>query len=114
MGLSRILCRGRFDIHARKLSGKNWRLGAVSPGVRYRLQGSVRRDGDTVEVNPQLISTETGAHLWGDRFDGGISKLGKLQFEVVVRLAHSLEVELVRGEGLRALRERPNIRRPRI
>jgi hypothetical protein len=33
-------------------------------GVRYVLEGSVRRDGETVEVNAQLISTETGAHVW--------------------------------------------------
>jgi TolB-like protein/Flp pilus assembly protein TadD len=77
-------------------------------GVRYLLEGSVRRDSDTVEVNAQLISTETGAHVWADRFNDEIGKLGKLQFEVVARLAHSLKVELVRAEGLRALRERPN------
>jgi adenylate cyclase len=39
-------------------------------GVRYLLEGSVRRLGDKVEVNAQLISTETGAHAWADRFDG--------------------------------------------
>jgi TolB-like protein len=39
-------------------------------GVRYLLEGSVRRLGEKVEVNAQLISTETGAHVWADRFDG--------------------------------------------
>ena len=45
-------------------------------GVRYVLEGSVRRLGDKITVNAQLISTETGAHVWADRFDGERSKLG--------------------------------------
>jgi class 3 adenylate cyclase/TolB-like protein/Tfp pilus assembly protein PilF len=77
-------------------------------GVRYLLEGSVRRVGETVEVNAQLISTETGAHVWADRFEGERSSLGKLQFEVVARLAISLGAELTKAEALRAARERPN------
>ena len=76
-------------------------------GVRYVLEGSVRRLGDKVEVNAQLISTETGAHVWAERFEGENSKLGELQLEVVSRLANSLGVELVNAEALRAARERP-------
>ena len=77
-------------------------------GVRYVVEGSVRRVGETVTVNAQLISTETGAHVWADRFEGERSKLGKLQFEVVARLANSLGAELIKAEALRAARERPN------
>jgi class 3 adenylate cyclase/TolB-like protein len=77
-------------------------------GVRYALEGSVGRTGETVEVNAQLISTETGAHVWADRFEGDSSNLGKLQLEIVARLARSLDVELTRAESLRAMRERPN------
>jgi class 3 adenylate cyclase/TolB-like protein len=77
-------------------------------GVRYVLEGSVRRVGETITVNAQLISTETGAHVWADRFDGERSKLGELQVEFVSRLANSLGVELVKAEALRAMRERPN------
>jgi tetratricopeptide (TPR) repeat protein len=77
-------------------------------GVRYALEGSVRRVGETVEVNAQLISTETGAHVWADRFDGERSKLGELQVEVVSRLANSLGWELIKAESLRAMRERPS------
>jgi TolB-like protein/class 3 adenylate cyclase len=77
-------------------------------GVRYLLEGSVRRLGDKVEVNAQLISTETGAHVWADRFDGDRSNLGQLQFDIVSRLANSLGVELVRAEALHAARERPS------
>ena len=77
-------------------------------GVRYVLEGSVRRVGETITVNAQLISTETGAHVWADRFDGERGKLGELQVDFVARLANSLGVELVRAEALRAMRERPN------
>ena len=77
-------------------------------GVRYVLEGSVRRVVDKVEINAQLISTETGAQVWADRFEGDRSSLGKLQFEVVARLANSLGAELVKAEALRAKRERPN------
>jgi TolB-like protein len=77
-------------------------------GVRYVLEGSVRRVGETVTINAQLISTETGAHVWADRFDGERSKLGELQVEAVSRLANSLGVELVKAEALRAMRERPS------
>jgi TolB-like protein/Flp pilus assembly protein TadD len=76
-------------------------------GVRYLLEGSVRRTGETIEVNAQLVSTETGAHVWADRFEGERRDLGKLQFEVVARIAHSLGEELVKAESLQAIRERP-------
>jgi TolB-like protein/class 3 adenylate cyclase len=75
-------------------------------GVRYALEGSVRRTGEDVTVNAQLISTENGAHVWAERFEG--DQLGQLQVEVVARLANALDVALVRAEALRAIRERPN------
>ena len=75
-------------------------------GVRYALEGSVRRIGDNVTVNAQLISTETGAHVWADRFEGDRSRLGQLQVEFVSRLANSVGAELVKAEALRSLRER--------
>jgi adenylate cyclase len=77
-------------------------------GVRYVLEGSVRRVGENITLNAQLISTETGAHVWADRFDGERSKLGQLQVEFVARLARSLDMELVKAESLRAMRERPD------
>jgi tetratricopeptide (TPR) repeat protein len=77
-------------------------------GVRYLLEGSVRRAGETITLNAQLISTETGAQVWADRFDGERSKLGELQVEAVSRLANSLGVELVKAEALRSIRERPS------
>ena len=77
-------------------------------GVKYLLEGSVRRLGETITINAQLISTETGAHVWADRFEGERGKLGALQVEAVSRLANSLGVELAKAEALRAKRERPS------
>jgi adenylate cyclase len=77
-------------------------------GVRYALEGSVHRLNDKITVNAQLTSTETGAHVWADRFDGERNRFGDLQVEFVARLANSLGVELVRAESLRAMRIRPN------
>jgi adenylate cyclase len=76
-------------------------------GVRYVLEGGVRRLGEKIEINAQLISTETGAHVWADRFEGDKNDLGKLQFDVVARLAYGLGLEIKRAEALRATRERP-------
>jgi adenylate cyclase len=61
-------------------------------GVRYALEGSVRRAGETITVNAQLISTETGADVWADRLEGERSRLAELQSEIVSRLAKSLNV----------------------
>ena len=77
-------------------------------GVRYLLEGSVRRSGDKVAVNAQLVSIETGAHIWADRFEGERANLGQLQFDIVARLANSLGVELIKAESLRAMRDRPD------
>jgi adenylate cyclase len=77
-------------------------------GVRYVLEGSVRRVGETITINAQLIAAENGAQVWADRFEGDRSKLGELQVDVVARLSNSLGVELVKAEALRAIRERPS------
>jgi tetratricopeptide (TPR) repeat protein len=76
-------------------------------GVRYALEGSVRRVGETITINAQLVSTETGAHIWADRFEGERSQLGSLQVQAVSRIANALGVELANAESLRAMRERP-------
>jgi adenylate cyclase len=76
-------------------------------GVRYALEGSVRRVGETITINAQLISTETGAHIWAERFEGARANLGQLQVDVVARIANALGAELTRAESLRALREHP-------
>jgi adenylate cyclase len=64
-------------------------------GVRYILEGSIRRTGDQVRVNVQLIDAENGAHLWADRFDTSRADLDQAQDEIIGRLAHTLNRELV-------------------
>ena len=75
-------------------------------GVRYVLEGSVQRDQNRVRVNAQLIDTESGAHLWADRFEEDVSDLFKLQDQVVARLANSLGYELIKAEAEKASRSK--------
>ena len=76
-------------------------------GVRYVLEGSVRRIGDTLRVNVQLVSAETGAHLWSDRFDEAISQLAAGQQQIIARMQDTIGVSVVDIEAARSLRERP-------
>jgi TolB-like protein len=69
--------------------------------VRYVLEGSVRRSGNQVRVNAQLIEAESDTHLWTERFDGEMSDLFALQDEVVSRIAIALNLELPRAEAAR-------------
>jgi adenylate cyclase len=69
--------------------------------VRYVLEGSVRRSGDQVRVNVQLIDAERDAHLWADRFDGETGDLFALQDEITSRIAVALNLELVDAEAAR-------------
>jgi tetratricopeptide (TPR) repeat protein len=77
-------------------------------GVRYTLEGSVQGGGDRIRVNAQLIDTETGAHLWAERFDKTRADIFDMQDEITTRLARTVGIELVAAEGRRAERERPN------
>jgi adenylate cyclase len=75
-------------------------------GVRYVLEGSVQRDQNRVRVNAQLIDTESGAHLWADRFEEDLADLFKLQDQIVARLGSSLGYELVKAEAERGARSK--------
>jgi TolB-like protein/tetratricopeptide (TPR) repeat protein len=69
--------------------------------VRYVVEGSVRRSGNRVRVNAQLIDAERDAHLWADRFDGDTSDLFVLQDEITSRIANALGIEVVAAEAAR-------------
>jgi len=78
-------------------------------GVRYVLEGSVRRMGGTVRVNAQLIDAGTGAHLWVEQMDVDQSALAlQDNFGIANRLARMLSVELVNAEGRRVQRTDPD------
>jgi len=69
--------------------------------VRYVLEGSVRRSGNQVRVNAQLIDAETDAHLWAERFDRDTSDLFAFQDEITSRIAIALNLALVAAEAVR-------------
>jgi adenylate cyclase len=75
-------------------------------GVRYVIEGSVRRSGNQVQVNVQLIDAETSAHVWADRFDTDLANLGEAQSETTGRLARTLNVELFQAASRRIEQER--------
>jgi TolB-like protein/Flp pilus assembly protein TadD len=75
-------------------------------GVRYVLEGSVRRSGNQVRVNAQLIDGVTNTHLWAERFDHDVGDLFAIQNEITSRIANALDWELIGAETARPT-ERP-------
>jgi TolB-like protein/class 3 adenylate cyclase len=72
--------------------------------VRYVLEGSVQRSGNRMRVNVQLVETDTGGHIWAERFDKPVADLFDMQDEIVSRLANRLGQEIARAEAVRAER----------
>ena len=70
-------------------------------GVRYVLEGSVRRLRNQIRINAQLIDSETDVHLWADRFDCDADDLFAMQNEITSRIAVALNLELVGTEARR-------------
>jgi TolB-like protein/class 3 adenylate cyclase/tetratricopeptide (TPR) repeat protein len=75
-------------------------------GVRYALEGSVQRGGDRIRVSVQLIDTQSGGHLWAERFDRERGDLFQVQDEISRRVAYSLTRQLNKAELERGRRER--------
>jgi adenylate cyclase len=71
--------------------------------VRYVLEGSVRRSGNQVRVNAQLIDAETDVHVWAERFDGDTGDLFAVQDEITSRIAVALRSELNFAEAARPI-----------
>ena len=63
-------------------------------GVRYVLEGSVRRAGDQVRINAQLIDATTGGHVWAERYDGKLENIFDLQDRVTAKIVAALAIEL--------------------
>jgi TolB-like protein/class 3 adenylate cyclase len=72
-------------------------------GVRYVLEGSVRRSGNQIRINAQLIDAESDAHLWAERFDRDTGDLFALQDDVTSRVAIGLSPELIRAHAARPI-----------
>jgi adenylate cyclase len=67
-------------------------------GVRYVLEGSVRKAGNRIRVTAQLIDTVTGYHLWAERYDRELNDIFALQDEISMKILTCLQVELTDGE----------------
>ena len=74
-------------------------------GVRYVLEGSVRKAGNLIRIAGQLIDASTGAHLWADRFDGELKDIFHLQDQVTARVVTVIAPKLVGAEIERAQRK---------
>ena len=74
-------------------------------GVRYVLEGSLRKAGNRVRITGQLIDTTTGAHIWADRFDGALDDIFELQDQVASSVVGAIEPKLRQSEIERARRK---------
>ncbi len=74
-------------------------------GVRYVLEGSVRKAEDRVRITAQLIDALTGHHLWAERYDRDLKEIFALQDEITMKIINALQVELTEGEHARLWRK---------
>jgi adenylate cyclase len=77
-------------------------------GVRYVLEGSIRKAGNRVRISGQLIDTATSAHIWADRFDGSLDDIFDLQDQVASSVVGAIEPKLRSSEIARATRKPAN------
>jgi len=71
-------------------------------GVRYVLEGSVRKGGNRIRVTAQLIDATTGNHIWADRYDGELTDAFELQDEITRKIVSIVEPKLLEAEGIRS------------
>jgi adenylate cyclase len=76
-------------------------------GVRYAVEGSVRRVGERVRITAQLVETEGGNHIWSTKIDGAVSDLFDLQDRMAAEVASALHPSIRRAEVERARTKRP-------
>jgi adenylate cyclase len=103
---------GQLFVIARNSSftfkGRNVNVGEVgkSLGVRYVLEGSVRKSGARVRVTAQLIDAATGGHLWAERFDRELTDIFAVQDDVTAHIVSALALNLTRGDRRSIVAER--------
>lgn len=109
-----ILSRSRSLFVIARNSSFAFRGGAVDVkhiagelGVRYVLEGSVRRDGNRVRVTAQLVDAGTGNHLWAERYDRELTDIFAVQDEIAEAVAIAIEPTVAEMERLRAIRRPP-------
>jgi len=77
-------------------------------GVRYVLEGSVRKAGNRVRISAQLIDGTTGNHLWAERYDRDLEDIFELQDEITLTVVGAIEPELAQAEREQAMTKRPD------
>jgi adenylate cyclase len=76
-------------------------------GVRYVLEGSVRKGGNRVRITAQLIDASTGNHIWADRYDGELTDIFELQDEITRKVVAAIEPKLLEAEAVRSRARSP-------
>jgi adenylate cyclase len=77
-------------------------------GVRYVLEGSVRKSGNQLRITAQLIDALTGHHLWSERYDRELKDIFNIQDEITTKILTAMRVQLTEGEEARALEKCTN------
>jgi len=92
--------------------GKPVKIKKVSEelGVRYVLEGSVRKSGDKVRVTAQLIDAVKGRHIWAEKYDRDLKDIFEIQDDITLKILTALQVHLTEGEDARVwAKEAPNL-----
>ena len=95
----RVIARNSSSVY--KGRSVDVREAARQLGVRYVLEGSVRRSGARIRVTAQLIDAADGSHLWAERYDRGVDDIFAIQDEITLALATEMQVKLTDGEQAR-------------
>ncbi len=89
--------------------GRSVHIGQIAAelGVRYVLEGSVRRSGDQVRISAQLNDVSTGSHIWAERYDRNLADVFAVQDEIAESIVGAIEPQLYAAENFRAQRKPP-------
>lgn len=97
--VSGLFVVGRHTSFAYKGKSENLEKVATELGVRFLLEGSVRKAGNRIRITAQLIEGTTGGHLWADRYDRDLTDIFEIQDEITRAIVDQLRVRLVPGES---------------
>ncbi|MCZ6883451.1 MAG: adenylate/guanylate cyclase domain-containing protein [Gammaproteobacteria bacterium] len=96
--LSGLFVIARHSVFTYKGQSAKVQQVAEELGVRYILEGSVRRAGDQIRINAQLIDATTGGHLWAERYDRQLQNIFAIQDEITASIVQALEIRLTTQE----------------
>lgn len=97
---------GRNTVQIYKLKPVDWRTAAAELGLRYLVEGSVRRSGTQVRIGAQLVETSHGSCLWAEKYDFIDRDIFEIQDAIAQQIAGAIEPELLKSAGSHAARRR--------